>query len=218
MLVAIDYEPIMPQELKAMRSVMLRRLDGHIVSHTYRVIEQKITTANKWCVLKEAVKIPNYKLEKVVFHSFEMSDKCIRDGLFMFQLFVRSSCISREEYFPIQTCYRCYIVEEGITAQCPEPSSLKLCSLCASRNYTWKRCKSEVKKCCNCGEHSTFTFEVRAKAYSGTRERERKKLIPPTFLMPLSLQNNHLASLIQPLLTQHNRLNEVLLVHNFCYY
>ena len=96
-LVKIDCEPIMPQQLKSMRSVMLRRVDDLILNHTPKKIQSEIVNCNDWSEVKEVIRIPNSKLLKIVFHSAEMSHRCIKDGVFIFQLFVPSANIAREE-------------------------------------------------------------------------------------------------------------------------
>ena len=128
-LVKINWEPVMPQQLKFMRSAMLRRVDDLILKYTPKEIQSEIVNCNDWSEVKEVIRIPNSKLLKIVFHSAEMSHRCINDGVFIFQLFVPPANIAREEYQQIKTCYRCYNSEDHNTIHCPEPSSFKICSI-----------------------------------------------------------------------------------------
>ena len=158
-LITGDFEPVMPQQLRALRTILLHILDDYIVQHTSKEMELEIASSNRWCVVKEVIKIPNSKLVKVVLQSSEMSDKCTKKGLLMFNLYVPPSSISRDEYHPIQTCYRGYRVDDHTTTLCPQPSSYTICSLCASRDHNWKYCNSKKRKCCNCnGDHSTLSM------------------------------------------------------------
>ena len=173
-LMKIDCEPIMPQQLKSMRSVMLRRVDDIILNHTPKEIQSEIVNCNDWSEVKEVIKIPNSKLLKIVFHSAEMSHRCIKDGVFIFRLFVPPANIAREEYHQIKTCYRCYKIEDHNTIHCPEPSSFKLCSLCSSKEHSWKQCTSKTKKCSNCdGEHTCLSMSCPVRKNAVNRGRSK---------------------------------------------
>ena len=98
----------------------------------------------------------------------------------MFNLYVPPSSISRDEYHPIQTCYRCYRVDDHTTTLCPQPSSYTICSLCASRDHNWKYWNSKKRKCCNCdGEHSALAMSCSIPKSVVLRERSKKASTSP---------------------------------------
>ena len=104
-----------------------------------------------------------------------MSNRCLKQGLFMLRLLVPSDNINRDEYIPVQTCYRCYKLNDHNTLQCPENISFRLCSLCSSWEHNWKQCNSKLKKCCFCGEsHSSLSMTCSLRKSAVARERSAR--------------------------------------------
>ena len=47
-LISGDFEPVMPQQLRALRTILLHRLDDYIVQHTSKEMELEIASSNRW--------------------------------------------------------------------------------------------------------------------------------------------------------------------------
>ncbi|MPC59532.1 hypothetical protein E2C01_053556 [Portunus trituberculatus] len=83
--------------------------------------------------------------------------------------------IHQEKFYHIQSCFRCYAIEDHNTNACPYSKDTKVCSECADTTHTWKECTNTVKKCINCdGEHRTFSMKCpKRKAIKQKREKDK---------------------------------------------
>ena len=146
-----DIHPVLPIALKAKRSVIVRNVDSIIYDNEVNTIINELHSRNPWASVQEIIKFPNSKTLKITFRTAEMSSKCLTNGLLFFQLFVPGNCIRGEVFIEITTCYRCYKVNDHISANCSFDATYKICSVCSSTDHRWKNCQSTVKKCINCG-------------------------------------------------------------------
>ena len=79
------------------------------------------------------------------------------DGLRMFMMSIPGYNIQQEKYFNVQTCYRCYALEDHYSNQCKKPEEYMICSECAQLGHNWKECTNNTQKCINCsGDHRTL--------------------------------------------------------------
>lgn len=151
---------IAPPQLKARRSVIVRRVDNHIYEHSVDEIRGEVQDKNSWADVVDVVKFPNSKTIKIQFSNAAIAQRCLSDGLSLFHLHVGSSCMSVDKYIDILTCFRCYALESHIAANCSKSQSYKLCSICAIEGHDWRSCRSTTKKCINCGgDHSALSMQ-----------------------------------------------------------
>ena len=84
--------------------------------------------------------------------------------------------ISREKFIRIDVCYKCYQLDDHLSAACGKGGDYMVCSICSSPDHTFKNCNSNIKKCINCsGEHSTLAMScpVRKKLLVEKRKNSR---------------------------------------------
>lgn len=158
---AQDFTPVLPPQLKALRTVLLFRVDQHIYDNEPHDIKDEITRHNDFVQGEMTIyKFPRSKIIKITFAQATSATKACEQGLKMFQMRVSHYNIKKEEYIPIQVCYRCYKIEDHPTHLCPQDKNFTACSECASTQHTWSQCPSQTKRCLNCGEeHRTLAFK-----------------------------------------------------------
>lgn len=101
--------------------------------------------------------------------------KCLEMGLKLFNLRIPRHNIKEEEYISIQTCMRCYKVEDHNTSDCPKDKEYNICSGCGTEGHVWQSCKSSAKSRINCsGEHRPIAHKcsIRKAATQSQRGHE----------------------------------------------
>lgn len=146
----IGLQLIIPPETKARKSIILRRLDQIIGTHTAEEIKEEIEKENEWIKIEEVIKIKNYThILKIRMEEISMVEKAKQQGILAYNMAISPSQIEQEIYIQILTCYKCYQMEDHQTKDCPYPD-LKICSECSVSGHTYKDCKSQEKACINC--------------------------------------------------------------------
>lgn len=152
--------PIMPPELRAKRSVIIRNVDDLIYNNDCEQIKSEIQTVNEWAIVTEVIKFKVRHGLKIVFENVKIADACLQKGLSMFYLHIPSSNIDREMFYFIKTCYKCYKVEDHMADRCPQGPNFKICSACSSNDHTWRECNSKNLRCINCSEnHNSMSMK-----------------------------------------------------------
>ena len=153
---SIKCSPILPPKIKSKRSVLLTRCDQLILQNNLPEIKQELNNCNPGIEVDSVFKIPNSKTIKLSFKSQEMANSVLNNGIFLFNLYVPSHFIKAEIFVEINTCLRCYKIENHTTSQCPQNSDFKVCSLCSSNTHRHHACTSSTLRCLNCqGPHSS---------------------------------------------------------------
>ena len=81
-LTASGFTPTLPPELRSSRSVIIRKVDYHIIENSVQNIKEEIVRCNRWCEVDEVIKFTHSL--KIVFTSSSMEGRCIDSGLSMF--------------------------------------------------------------------------------------------------------------------------------------
>jgi len=127
----------------------------------------------------EVVIIPNVNhLCKVKFSNISSARSCLDNGILLYNQSVPSTNTEKEIFIRLNPCFVCYSYKHQ-SANCPNPN-LKKCSECAGDGHTYKECKSEAKKCLNCGDdHRTLAARcpVRKKIIKDREKLERENKI-----------------------------------------
>lgn len=130
------------------------------------------------------VQIPNKHIctLKIEFADADMASKAASDGLRLFNMSIASHQVTKETYVQLNTCMKCYAIEEHTTSSCPLPEEQRRCSECAGKDHTWRECRSGVKKCLNCqGAHRTLAMTCKLrkdalrKKQQGNQDTQRTK-------------------------------------------
>ena len=75
-----------------------------------------------------------------------------------FNLSVSPHDLTLEEVSQVTYCFKCYAIDDHLVKACTKPQSYRVCSLCSSKQHTYKDCTSTDRKCINCnGAHATMS-------------------------------------------------------------
>lgn len=174
-----NFTPILPPEIRSKRTVIIFNVDKYIFEHSESEIQQEFQSKNQWIGgIEQIFKFPNKNIMKIQFSNTNAAKKACESGILGFHMSIPEHSIKLEEFIPINTCMRCYKLEDHYTSECQKDKSYKICSECASPEHTWRECKSEVKKCINCGgNHRTLAFKCpeKKKAIEAKTEEKRNK-------------------------------------------
>lgn len=190
--------PLIPPELKASRSVIIPGVDNHIYGNSEDEIQTEIEDKNTWTTnqIDTIFKFPNSHTLKITFKQTAMAKKAQNDGIRAFQMSIPHHKIKQEIFYSINTCFRCYLMEDHNTNQCPKPKDYKVCSECSEQGHMWRDCKNHHKKCLNCqGDHRTLAAKCpkrkeiiktkrqntqqNAKTYSQASQQHNQITLPP---------------------------------------
>ncbi|KAK3884712.1 hypothetical protein Pcinc_011030 [Petrolisthes cinctipes] len=174
--------PIIPQEVKSRRTIICRKVDSYIFDEGKEDITNQIHSQNNWAEVNELVKFPNRhfsaNIMKIEFTDTKMAEKAVNEGLRMKYLTIAKHQIEREMYTYIQTCMKCYQLEDHHTTQCPMDRTYIVCSECSSTEHTWRDCKEETKCCINCqGAHRTLAMKCPARKGAVTAKNKKTSSI-----------------------------------------
>ena len=78
---ACAYTHLIPPEIKANRSVILRRFDRLICDSSTQVIKSEIETYNDWAKVSEVLKFPNSNTMKLFFVKSDFVQVCLNRGI-----------------------------------------------------------------------------------------------------------------------------------------
>ncbi|MPC48298.1 hypothetical protein E2C01_042066 [Portunus trituberculatus] len=173
-----DFTLITPPELKAKRTVIAFNINSHIYSNSEDDMINELYAHNTWLDnnIDTIFKFPNSKTIKITFTQAIYAQKAIDHGLKLFSMKIPHYQIQQEKFYQIQTCYRCYEIEDHLTKHCPKNQDYKVCPECAEEGHTWKHCNKEGKKCINCGEnHRTLSMRCCLRKDGIKKKREEEK-------------------------------------------
>ena len=159
-----DFDPLLPLELKAHRSVIIHNVNNEIIRNEIEIIRQEIERCNPWSKVLEIFKFRNGRGMKITFSASAMASKCCDIGLSLFFLHIPNYQVKKDVFYNLLTCYCCYEVENHTSTMCPkklENPNYKVCSNCSEETHDFKICnKSPANyKCINCsGKHSSMSM------------------------------------------------------------
>lgn len=173
---------IAPPEMKAKRTLVIKRLESFIGSKEKDEIKKEIEEQNNWMKIKEVIKIKDYThIMKIVCEEAAMADRALQEGLLMFNMVATRFQIEREIFVPLLTCYNCYKYEEHTSKDCPDKEK-KMCSECGKEGHTFRECKSQEKVCINCtrqekdNKHRTLAASCPVKKQAIKEKLQKEKV------------------------------------------
>ena len=175
-----------PPEHSAMRTILVKGQEWYLAEKSEEDIKQKIQSDYPDWKLERVVKIPNNdKLMKFICANVRTANEIMDKGLTIYNQRFAGKSLEREMYVNITPCFRCYQYDH-ITKKCNAPSGYKVCSECSRPGHRFDECKSQSKKCINCGQpHKTMAFkcpvrtELVKKKIQELKQKKREK-IPET--------------------------------------
>ncbi|KAF2347436.1 hypothetical protein FHG87_021807 [Trinorchestia longiramus] len=127
----INLKPIVPPDLRAKRTILIRQQDSSIGKLTPEEITREIKSRQPWAKILGITKMKNYThVIKITFSEISITQKILQNGLLMFSTKNTLSQIELEKYTYIQIFYKCYKFEDHATYQCT--STTPSCSECAT--------------------------------------------------------------------------------------
>ena len=172
------FQPVLPPEIRAKRTIILFNTDEHIYNQTEKDLEEELVNENSF--LNEGIdnifKIPKTRIIKITLNSSVAAKKATENGLLAFHMSIPHFNLKIEDYIPILTCLRCYAIDEHLTNKCPKEKDYLVCSECASEHHVWKNCTSPIKKCINCGgDHRTLANKCPVRKRVKEEKRKEKQ-------------------------------------------
>lgn len=157
----IGLQVLMPPEIRAQRSVFIRRLDQHFGKHTAEEMKAEIEDKNQWIKIDEITKIKDYThVVKIRFAETAITDRVLESGFLAFNMSVLPNQIEREKFVNLLTCFNCYQYQDHATKDCPN-KDIKVCSECAEIGHSYKDCQEGTPKACiNCKKQSNPLFKT----------------------------------------------------------
>jgi len=152
-------EPILPPQIKAKRSVILRNLDQLICENDVDDIKREIIRSNVNIVVDEVFKFRNNRMLKITFSTYQMALKCIESGIYLYSLRIPPRNIDVDQFIDIMICYRCYKLDDHTSDSCGKSKDYLVCSTCSVVGHGFRNCTADKKQCINChGDHSTLAM------------------------------------------------------------
>ena len=156
---ALGCIPVLPPELKAKRTVILKSLDTYIYDLPLAEIVFELNKNNENLHVVDAYKFPNSRTVKITFSNENMASTCLENGLNIFIIHLSPNMMQREEFIQIPTCYRCFSLNTHSSNECKKETDYVICSKCAVIGHDSRYCSSNEFKCINCeGNHSTLSL------------------------------------------------------------
>lgn len=155
----INLEAKVPSQIITQRSIICRKLDIWVGSHSPEDIKAEVERNHTWAKVKEVIKFGNHThIVKIVFRTTEMAHKAKEGGILLFNVAISHEQIEKEIFVNVQMCFTCYRMEQHLTKECPN-KDLMVCSECSGTDHRYNACVSHDKKCLNCnGPHRTMSM------------------------------------------------------------
>ena len=150
-LLARNFDPVIPGELKSKRTILLKRLDSSLYDCEVTSLIDEIHSRNSWLSIGDAYRFTNSRTLKMQCANQDMAARAMETGILAFNLSIPPSDIVQDRFIKITTCYKCYALNDHLAQDCPKGQHYKICSLCSSTEHTFKECNSATKLCLLCG-------------------------------------------------------------------
>ena len=150
------FEPVLPNELKSARSILVKKLDKFLFDK--ELIEITSEIKKKINNITNVIKINGPSFLKITFSNIVDADKCINDGLFIFSRYFPGNQLYKDIYVKLLVCHKCFAWDKHTTRQCPSDANYTCCAKCASKEHNKTECQATAIKCINCqGPHEALS-------------------------------------------------------------
>jgi hypothetical protein len=187
-LMLLDCVPVMPPDLRAKRTVVVRFVDKFVYDNSAEELKKDIGEQNQWLQVVQVIKLPSGTAIKLICKSREMAARCLKEGFYMVYLSFPPHALFNEDYIKVSYCYKCYEMNSHTARDCPRGPDYLICSLCSSNEHSYRDCDSTNKKCINCaGNHSTLALSCPSRKYLVSDKRvQRKAQVPAVSAAPFT--------------------------------
>ena len=119
---------------------------------------------------------------KLVCANVCTAGEIIDKGLTIFNQRFAGKSLEKEMYINATPCFKCYMYDH-VTKKCQTSEGYKVCSECSEQGHRFDQCRSQTKKCLNCGQpHETMAFkcpvrkELVKKKISELKQKKQDKI------------------------------------------
>ena len=113
------FSPLLPQEVKARRTIICYRVDDIAFENSSNDIADEIEQQQDWASIQDIFKFPNTtskrNILKIEFDSVAMADKAHNHGFKLFNVSIPPHQIQKERYIKVDFCMKCYSIEDHTT-------------------------------------------------------------------------------------------------------
>lgn len=143
------FTPLLPLEMRARLTLVLKRLDKQVVSEDADTIKKEISAAVPSCKVEDIYIMKEKYILKVRFSNHQTANDIKEKGIYLFRLFIAPWQIEYERFTHIKQCMNCY--GYGHTKNECRTEKQTICSECGSKTHNYRNCNSAHKRCINCG-------------------------------------------------------------------
>ena len=188
----LGYLPTLNAKQKSKRTLILKNFDDHIEQKTIDEIKIELLNKNPGCEITDIFKFSNKKVIKITVRTNQMVKNILSHGLRLFSISLKQPNVVADVFTEINICYKCYKLEDHLTADCKENQNFKICSLCSSSEHTYRNCeKSTALKCINCnGSHSTLAMSCPARKAAVNKKRSSTQTQQRSYASVVTQSNN----------------------------
>ena len=151
-LATLELKPLVPPQLQATRTLIVRNLDDTIGTQTPEDLIEEITKHqyNKNPKIDSIIKMPNKtRILKIVCSDTNTAQTLSRNGFYAYSYKISPSQINTDTFTYIDICYKCYTFQDHTTRNCP--STEQHCSNCANTGHSHHDCTNKnTVRCVNC--------------------------------------------------------------------
>ena len=172
----LGFSPVLPVDMKAKLTLVFKKLDRQVVNESPLDIEDEITAAFPEAQVDNIFVMKANHIIKVRFTDHATAKAIKEKGMYLFKLYVAPWQIEFERYTPIRQCMNCFGYGH-LKNHCKEEKRTR-CTECGSSTHSFRDCRSQVKKCLNCGgAHRTFanSCPMRKEAMKTSQEKSKEK-------------------------------------------
>ena len=175
-LAAKQFIPIMPIEMKARLTLVMKNMDRQVMEESIENLKQELEETHEGLRVDDIYKLTKSNMIKVRLATHEMTTKIKNEGTRLLNFSIAPWQVEYENFTKIKQCVTCQSYDH-VKKQCPTPN-LIFCSECGSNDHTWKQCKPENPKlCANCkGNHRSMSnsCDIRKGVIKKTQEENRR--------------------------------------------
>lgn len=207
------FTPIIPLQLRANRSVVIFKVDNHIYQHPEDDMITEMEGKNEWIEkITQVYKSQQSNTLKITFSTTREAKKAQEVGIKLYSMRLPSYDVKQDKHHHINTCFKCYMLEDHFTNKCPRGETFKLCSECGVEGHVWRDCVADQKCCPNCrGPHSAMAMRcpMRKDILNEKRKEDKEKTeatYTATLKKNLPIPTFNLPTNDQPISDRHDRM------------
>ncbi|XP_042884618.1 uncharacterized protein LOC122261154 [Penaeus japonicus] len=126
------FDPQMPLETKAKMTIVVKKVDSYITSHSNEEIKEELVRQLS-LQIDEVYKMPQHGIVKIRFHDIQTAKKIKDQGLILYNYSINPAQIEEERFTRVIQCMNCY--EYGHTkGKCTKKNAEK-CDRCGQTGH-----------------------------------------------------------------------------------